>query len=120
MLGQLSPPAWGDRPTDDSSSALPPDEATSKNAKINTNPNSKVRKNSINWADVILGLGAVACISVTMYIALFVAKPAGDRKNAIREAEREATIQSQRVQAEILVELKKLRAAVENLTRSRN
>jgi hypothetical protein len=54
------------------------------------------------------------------YIALFVAKPAGDRKNALREAEGEATIQSQRVLAEILVELKKLRVAVENLTRSRS
>jgi hypothetical protein len=64
---------------------------------------------------VILGLGAVAFISVTMHMALFVAKPAGDRKNALREAEREATIQSQRVLAEILVELKKLRVAVEKL-----
>jgi len=51
----------------------------------------------------------------TLYVA-FGAQAEGNKKGAMRQAEHEAKINGQLVLAEILVELRKLRVAVEQLS----
>lgn len=53
-----------------------------------------------------------------LYVAFFIAQPEGNRKNAMRQAEHEAIINGQQVLAEMSVELRKLRVAVEQLSSS--
>jgi hypothetical protein len=66
--------------------------------------------------NIIFGIVLLTLLLAAVYFALFVAQPEGNRKNAMRQAEHEAKINGQMVLAEILVELKKLRVAVEQLS----
>jgi hypothetical protein len=65
--------------------------------------------------NIIFGTGALLMILGTLYVA-FGAQAEGNKKGAMRQAEHEAKINGQLVLAEILVELQKLRVAVEQLS----
>lgn len=58
----------------------------------------------------------MALLVGALWFAFFVAQPEGHRKNAMKQLEHEAEIEGQQVLAEMLVELRKLRVAVEKLS----